>query len=115
MHTQNLSLPPRPPHRYWQDSEWARQNIQTLTEKYPDEWVAVFGQQVIAHHADLDQVMSATQAKGLASLVIKFIESGIRVYAHQERFSNKTSCLNIPVIKSVKFIDDPRLRREEIY
>ncbi|MEK7730140.1 MAG: DUF5678 domain-containing protein [candidate division KSB1 bacterium] len=89
MHTQNLSLPPRPPQRYGQDSDWARQNIQTLTEKYPDEWVAVFGQQVIAHDVDLDQVMSTAQ--GLASPVIKFIESGIRVYAHHERFSNYTS------------------------
>lgn len=88
MHEQNLSLPPRPPQRYWQDSEWARQNIQTLTEKYPDEWVAVFGQQIIAHDVDLAHVMSATQAQGLASPVIKFIENGIRVYAHHERFSN---------------------------
>jgi len=88
MHTQNLSLPPRPPQRYWQDSEWARQNIQALTEKYPDEWVAVFGQQVIAHDVDLEQVMSTTQAQGLASPVIKFIETGIRVHAHHERFSN---------------------------
>ncbi len=88
MQTQNLSLPPRPPQRYWQDSEWARQNIQSLTEKYPDEWIAVFGQQVIAHDADLDQVMSTTQAQRLASPVIKFIERGIHVYAHHGRFSN---------------------------
>lgn len=89
MHTQNLSLPPRPPQRYWQDSDWARQNIQTLTEKYPDEWVAVFGQQIIAHDVDLDQVLNTTQAQGLASPVIKFIERGIHVYTYRPRISDE--------------------------
>jgi hypothetical protein len=56
MQLQNLSPPPRPPERYWDDSKWAIQNIQTLTEKYPDQWIAVFAGQVAAHDADLGRV-----------------------------------------------------------
>jgi hypothetical protein len=79
MQLQNLSPPPRPPKRYWDDSEWAIQNIQALTEKYPDEWIAVFEERVAAHNADLGQVLAAVESHGIESPVIKFIEKGIHV------------------------------------
>ena len=86
---QNLSPPPRPPKRYWDDSEWAIKNIQPLTEKYPDEWVAIFDKQVAAHDADLNQVLATIQTQGLRSPVIKFIERGIRVYEYHARVSDE--------------------------
>lgn len=82
MQQQNISLPPRPPQRYWDDSEWGVQNIQMLTEKYPNEWVAIFEKQVVAHHTDLGQVLAAAQSHGLNSPVIKFAERGIRIYKY---------------------------------
>jgi hypothetical protein len=86
---QNLTLPPRPPQRYWDDSAWAMQNIQVLTEKYPDEWVAIFGRTVVAHDANLDHVLATTQAKNLKSPLVKFIERGIRAYKYFAGFSDK--------------------------
>ena len=76
----NPASPPRPPQRYWDDSQWAIQNIQALTASFPNEWVAVFNKQVVAHHHDLDQVLTTTQSSRLNSPVIKFIERGIHVY-----------------------------------
>lgn len=86
---QNLALPPRPPQRYWDDSAWALQNIQFLTEKYPDEWIAIFRETVVAHGADLDQVLSTTQANNLNSPLVKFIERGIRAYKYFAGLSDK--------------------------
>jgi hypothetical protein len=80
MMQQNASSPPRPPQRYWDDSQWAIQNIQMLTASFPNEWVAVFNKQVVAHHPDLDQVLTTTQSNRLNSPVIKFIERGMYVY-----------------------------------
>jgi hypothetical protein len=89
MQQQNLSPPPRPPQRYWDDSTWGVQNIQMLTEKYPNEWVAIFEKQVVAHHDDLGQVLAATQLHGLNNPLIKFIERGIRVYKYYADVSNQ--------------------------
>jgi hypothetical protein len=89
MQQQNLSPPPRPPKRYWDDGEWAIQNITMLTEKYPDEWVVIFGKRVVAHGEDLDQVLFTTQSQGLQSPLIKFIERGIRVYKYFARVSTE--------------------------
>jgi hypothetical protein len=82
MQLQNLSPPPRPPKRYWDDSEWAIKNIQPLTEKYPDEWIAVFEEQVVAHDVDFGRVLAAVEPHGIESPVIKFIEKGIHVYKY---------------------------------
>jgi len=89
MQLQNLSPPPAPPKRYWDDSEWAIQNIQTLTEKHPDEWIAVFEGQVVAHSVDLGQVLAAVESHGIESPVIKFVEKGIHVYKYFAGVSNK--------------------------
>lgn len=88
MELQNISPPPRPPQRYWEDSDWGIKNIQMLTEKYPDEWVAIFEKKVMAHHTELGQVLAGVESYGLDSPVIKFIERGIRVYKYSADVSN---------------------------
>lgn len=88
MQQQNISLPPRPPQRYWEDSEWGVQNIRMLTKKYPDEWAAIFDKKVVRHHAELGQVLAAVEKRGLQSPVIKFVERGIRVYKYFAKVSN---------------------------
>ena len=85
MQLQKVSLPPRPPERYWKDSEWAIQNIQVLTEEFPEEWVAVYEEEVVVHDVDLGRVQSVIQSQGFDSPVIKFIERGIHVYKHFAR------------------------------
>lgn len=89
MQQQNISLPPRPPKRYWDDRQWAIQNIQMLTETYPDEWIVIFKKQVIVHSADLNQALSVARAQGLKSPLIKFIERGMRVYKYLPCVSNE--------------------------
>lgn len=88
MALQNISPPPGPPARYWEDSDWGVKNIQMLTEKYPDEWIAIFGKKVAAHHAELGQILLSIESHGLDSPVIKFIERGIRVYKYRVDVSN---------------------------
>lgn len=88
MELQNISPPPQPPKRYWEDSAWGTKNIQMLTEKYPAEWVAIFEKKIVAHHAELGRVLAGIESIGLDSPVIKFIERGIRVYKYSVDVSN---------------------------
>ena len=89
MQIQNISPPPRPPERYWEDSDWGVKNIQMLTEKFPDEWIAIFEKKVVAHHSELGQVLVSIESHGLDSPVIKLIERGIRVYKYSVDVSNE--------------------------
>ena len=82
MQPQNSSLPPQPPKRYWQDSKWAVSNIRMLTEKYANEWIAIYKKQVIVHSTDLNKVLNATQNQRLKNPLIKFIERGMHVYKY---------------------------------
>jgi len=88
MKLQNISPPPKPPKRYWEDSEWGVKNIQMLTEKYPDEWVAIFEKKIVVHHGKLGQVLAGIESHRLDIPVIKFIERGIRVYKYSVGVSN---------------------------
>ena len=66
--------------RHWDDSDWAIANAQMLSQNYPNEWVAIYEKQVIAHDKSLNRVMSDVGEKGVNNPVFKFSERGIRVY-----------------------------------
>lgn len=68
--------------RYWDDSDWAIANAQTLSEKYPNQWIAVYNKEVIAHHKELGRVAKQVQQVGVSDPVFTFSERGIHVYGY---------------------------------
>jgi len=48
-----------------------------------------YEKKVVAHDTDLNNVLTTTQASGLKSPVVKFIEKGIRVYKYFTRVSKE--------------------------
>ncbi|MDZ7305146.1 MAG: DUF5678 domain-containing protein, partial [candidate division KSB1 bacterium] len=70
------------PARYWDDSDWAIANAQTLSEQCPNQWVAIYNKKVIAHHKELGQVAKQVQKLGINDPVFTFSERGIHVYSY---------------------------------
>jgi hypothetical protein len=66
--------------RYWDDSDWAIDNAQALSESYSNEWVAIYQKKVVAHDKKLSNVMLEVKNKGICDPVFKFSERGIHVY-----------------------------------
>jgi hypothetical protein len=70
------------PSRYWDDSDWAIANVQTLSDNYPNQWVAIFNKQVIANNKELGPVVKQARNLGAKDAVFKFVEQGINVYRY---------------------------------
>ncbi len=70
------------PSRYWDDSDWAIANAQMLSEQYPNEWIAVYNNEVIAHHKELGRAAKEAQKLGIEDPVFTFSERGIHVYGY---------------------------------
>ena len=51
--------------RYMSDSEFFYQNYEGLRRKYPDEWIAVFNQKIIAHHRDYNKLIEKLKEIGI--------------------------------------------------
>ncbi len=70
--------PTKLPKRYSQDARWINENINALTQKYPDHWVAVLEKEVTVASEDLGEVdMVAHQREAEVSkgqCVYTFIE-----------------------------------------
>ena len=49
--------------RFWEDWNWAREHISELTVKYPDKWVAIFEEKVIAANSELGRAEDEARAK----------------------------------------------------
>lgn len=51
--------------RYWDDVDWAITHIRELGA-YPDEWIAIFNQKVVAHGKSKEEVRrDAMKVKGV--------------------------------------------------
>ncbi len=73
-------LPPKDP-RYFRDMDWAYANHWDLERKYPNQWVAVVDEQVVAAGTDLGEVESkARQATDRFDIATLFVERGIHVW-----------------------------------
>jgi hypothetical protein len=59
----NFPEPPKLPKRYFEDSRWINANINELTEKYPDHWIAVLQKEVIIASTDLGEVKRVAQKR----------------------------------------------------
>lgn len=69
---------------YVRDRHWVRRNLRDLVGQYPDEWIAVVGEQVIAHGPDQGEVVrEAERLQSDAEPVILRANATVRVYAHQ--------------------------------
>ncbi len=67
------------PQRHIDDSNWVIENINGLTEKYPDLWIAVLDKEVVIASKDLGEVHRVARKKaaevGRGPCVYIFIES----------------------------------------
>jgi len=68
------------PDRYWDDSDWAIANAQTLSEHYPNQWVAIYDKKVIANNKELGPVVNRASEQSAGDAVFTYIERGIHVY-----------------------------------
>ena len=76
---EDYTMPPPRPQRHIDDSNWTDENINELTEKYPDMWIAVLDKEVIIASKDLGEVKRVARKKaaevGRGFCVYTFIES----------------------------------------
>lgn len=84
-----FASPPRPPKRYWRDSDWLDAHDSELTELYPNQWVAILSENVISHSNSLEQVLQEVEEQGATFPVIGFVEKGIHVYKNISAVQNQ--------------------------
>lgn len=87
--TTQFCSPPRPPRRYWRDSDWFDAHDAELAEQYPNQWVAVLSGKVISHSTSLEQVLREVEEQGVDFPVIGFVEKGIHVYENLSSIQDK--------------------------
>jgi hypothetical protein len=76
-----IKLPSPVSQEYWEDSEWAHEHTNEISEKYPNQWVVIFDKKVIAaSRSGAEAEHIATEKVGDQEFVILFAEKGIRVY-----------------------------------
>ena len=81
MRIQDISLPSPGPKEYWEDSRWVNEHAAEISQQYPNQWVAVMDDAVIAAGRDGAEVeKTATEKAGQKDFVIFFAEKGIHVY-----------------------------------
>jgi hypothetical protein len=75
---------PKPLYReYARDRRWLDAHLDELVAKYPDKWVAILNEQVVAVGNDMGEVGREVDAKYPRSEpVIWLAEETINVYAH---------------------------------
>jgi len=76
---EDYTMPPPRPQRHIDDSNWIIENINGLTEKYPDMWIAVLDKEVVIASKDLGKVKTMARKKarevGRGPCVYIFVES----------------------------------------
>ncbi|MBL7063618.1 MAG: hypothetical protein ISS49_05335 [Anaerolineae bacterium] len=77
---------PMPP-EFWEDEEWAFANYERWMEEYPDQWIAVANEKVVA--AEKDPVKAREIAKektGRRHIPVIFVEKTFRFYQNRVGF-----------------------------
>jgi len=61
--------------RFREDAAFLEERMETLLEKYGEEWVAIYGRKVAGHDRDLARLTAQLQKKDLApgKTVIRFL------------------------------------------
>jgi len=80
----DAALPPPASREYWEDSDWALEHSSEISQKYPNQWVAIVNKKVVAAGKNGSEVEKiATEKMGKREFVIIFAEKGIHVYQNQ--------------------------------
>ena len=78
-HPKDFPEPTKLPKRYFEDKTWLRENLNELTHKYPDHWIAVLEKEVVIASKDLDKVKKVARQKAAevakGQCVYRFVES----------------------------------------
>ncbi len=83
-------LPPwTPSERFACDQEWIEEHLAEFASGYPDQWLGVYNQQVIAASSNLGQVIQAAKRIGDREVTIFFVEG--RLYVYQGRANHAVS------------------------
>ncbi|MBL7075131.1 hypothetical protein ISS37_07830 [candidate division KSB1 bacterium] len=83
MKTQNVQLPNPAPKKYWEDSRWAHEHSVEISERYPNQWIAILNKKVIAAGKDGSKVeKNGAEKAGDQEFVIFFAEKGIHIYGN---------------------------------
>jgi hypothetical protein len=73
--------------QYVADERWINEQITQLTRQYPDQWIAVLNQEVVAFGKHLGAVYRVAEQKadeaGIDQCVYSFIEGRPRYYSDQ--------------------------------
>jgi len=65
--------------QFEEDMMWINQQFEDLKARYPDEFIAVYRGEVIAHGADHSRVIAQAQARldiEISEIAVKFIPAG---------------------------------------
>ncbi|MDI6794339.1 MAG: DUF5678 domain-containing protein [bacterium] len=66
---------------FWNDDKWVHENYQGLSEKFPNQWVAVADKKVVSAGENLERVETEAEKKtGKRDFPLLFIERGAYVY-----------------------------------
>ena len=69
--------------RFREGWNWAREYMSELTVKYPDKWVAIFEEKVIAANSELGKAEDESRAKVSEKRIpLIFVGSGAHVYQY---------------------------------
>ena len=73
--------PPCAPRGFWEDNRWLNAHWAEMVQTYPNMWVAVVGQQIVAAGRDPEEVTKIAQEKtDRCEFPLCFVERGIYVY-----------------------------------
>lgn len=79
-----VPLPPPIPKRWFEDSKWLSEHAHELAQQYPDRWVAVFNQEVVAAGKNAGEVLRLAQEKtGEREIVIDLVSPTRKFYSCQ--------------------------------
>lgn len=62
--------------KFKEDSKWLDENYDELSQKYEEEWVAVFNKQVVDHDKNIDRLLGRLEGnhpKEFRDMVIEFV------------------------------------------
>jgi len=69
-----------PSEQFARDQEWIEENMAEFVQKYPDHWMAVYHQEIIAASPNLGVVQKAANEIEDYEVTIFFVEGRIYVY-----------------------------------
>ena len=69
-----------PSEQFARDEEWIDEHMAEFVQRYPDQWLAVHNQKVVAASLDLGMVQQAAREIEDHQVLIFFVEGRIYVY-----------------------------------